>query len=95
MIIIQAFAPASFLTSWEDTLDCCLQTVLADQKYTEIFQQVNPVLVRAGVGGAQGKTAERDMEHMFLLETQHVVDVAKARDGWLSTRVSWLCPEAF
>lgn len=95
MVIIQAFAPASFLTSWEDMLDCCLQRVLADQKYTEIFQQVNPEPVRRGVGGAQGKTAERDMEHMFLLETRHVVNVAEARDGWLSTRVSWLCPEAF
>lgn len=94
MIIIQSFAAARFLASWEEMLDCWSQRVSADQKYTKIFRQVNAVPVRVGVGGAQGKTAERDTKHTFLLKIQHVVDVAEAWDEWLSTRVSWLCPDA-
>lgn len=55
-----------------------LLTESVDQKYTEIFPSSKPSASESGVGGARGKTAERDMEHMFLLETRHVADAAEA-----------------
>ena len=69
VIIIQSFAAARFLASWEEMLDCWSQRVSADQKYIKIFRQVNAVPVRVGVGGAQGKTAERDGAHIPVKNT--------------------------